>query len=136
MMSKARLAGLSSVLGAFILLSMVSMAGAMEHITFSVSPDKISKAGNVLIFASGLKPGQEVGVRTMMGGVLSDISFLAKPAFQKADKNGALASVWSMRGRTFKRLMESGTYNVELVDADGDTLATAKLEVTKEDTKK
>jgi len=128
-MSKVRLAGLSGVLGAMVLLSALSTAAAMDHVMFQVSPKKISKAVPILLFASGLKPGQEVGVRTMMGGVLSDVSFLAKPAFQKADGNGAVASVWSIRGRTLKRLLKNGTYDVELVDADGKTLATAKLEI-------
>lgn len=126
-MSKVRLAGLST-LGALFLLASLSAAIAAEPM-LSVSPDKISKAEPILIFASGLQPGQEVGIRTMMGGVLSDVSFLAKPAFQKADANGALASVWNIRGRTLSRLMKNGTYDMELVDADGKTLAKAKLEI-------
>jgi len=126
-MSKVKLAGFSGVLGALFLLSALSMASA--DVMFKVSPKKLTKAAPIMLFASGLKPGQEVGVRTMMGGVLSDVSFLAKPAFQKADKNGAVASVWAIRGRTIKRLMKNGTYDVELVDADGKTLATAKIEI-------
>jgi len=127
MRQRGRLAGFGAIVGALFLLSALSVASA--DVMFSVQPDKISKAVPILLFASGLKPGQEVGVRTMMGGVLSDVSFLAKPAFQKADSNGALASVWSIRGRTLKRLLKNGTYDMELVDADGNTLATAKLQV-------
>lgn len=126
-MSKVKLAGLWA-LGVFFLLASLSVAIAADPM-LSVSPGKISKAEPILLFASGLQPGQEVGIRTMMGGVLSDVSFLAKPAFQKADANGALASVWDIRGRTLSRLMKNGTYDMELVDADGKTLATAKLEV-------
>jgi hypothetical protein len=135
MRQRGRLAGIAAILGALFLLSALSTAMAGD-LTFKVAPKKLKKAGPVLFFASGLKPGQEVGVRTMMGGVLSDVSFLAKPSFTKADKNGAVASVWTIRGRTLKRLLKNGTYNVDLVDADGKTLASAKLTVAVEAKKK
>jgi len=128
MRQRGRTAGFAAIVGALFLLAALSAASAAD-VMFSVQPKKLSKAAPILLFASGLKPGQEVGVRTMMGGVLSDVSFLAKPAFQKADANGAVASVWAIRGRTLKRLMKNGTYDIELVDADGKTLATAKMEV-------
>ena len=135
MVQKKRLAGIAAILGALFLLSTLSTAMAGD-LMFKVTPKKLKKAGPVLIYASGLKPGQEVGVRTMMGGVLSDVSFLAKPAFQKADKNGSLASVWNIRGRTVKRLLKNGSYDVTLVDVDGNTLATAKLTVAVKKKKK
>jgi hypothetical protein len=62
-----------------------------------------------------------------MGGVLSDVSFLAKPAIEKADDKGMVSSTWKIRGRTIKRLLKPGEHMVELVDADGNTLASAKL---------
>lgn len=128
MRQRGRIAGLGAIVGALFLLSVLSIASAGD-VMFQVSPKKLTKAGPVLLFASGLKPGQEVGVRTMMGGVLSDVSFLAKPSFQKADENGAVASVWGISGRTLKRLMKNGSYTVDLVDADGKTLASGKLEI-------
>ena len=134
MVAKKRLAGMAAVLGALFLLS--SVGTAVADVMFNVSPGTLKKAGPVLLSASGLKPGQEVGVRTMMGGVLSDVSFLAKPAFEKADANGAVASVWNIRGRTFKRLLKPGDYSVELVDGDGKTLATAKMMIPKPKAKK
>lgn len=132
MAAKKRLVGMAVALGALFLLSSAAMADVM----FTVSPGTLKKAGPVLLFASGLKAGQEVGVRTMMGGVLSDVSFLAKPAFEKADANGSVASVWSIRSRTFKRLLKPGDYQVELVDGDGNTLATAKMSIPKPKAKK
>ena len=134
-MRKGRLAGLAAVLGMLFLLSTLSTVMAGDLI-FKVSPKKLKKAGPVLIFASGLKPGQEVGVRTMMGDVLSDVSFLAKPAFAKANENGAVASVWNIRGRTLKRLLKNGDYTFDLVDADGNTLASAKVTVAAKKKKK
>ena len=128
MREKGRIAGIAATVGALFLLSALSMASAGD-IMFKVSPKKMKKATPILIQASGLKAGQEVGVRTTMGGVLSDVSFLAKPAFQKADANGAVASVWAIRGRTLKRLMKNGSYTFDLVDADGKTLASAKMNI-------
>lgn len=118
----------AAIVTALLLVSALSAASAAD-VMFSVEPKKLSSAGPILLFASGLEPGQEVGVRTMMGGVMSDVSFLAKPSIQKADANGAVASIWNVRGRTVKRLMKNGTYSVELVDADGNTLASDTLEV-------
>ena len=128
MVQRKRLAGLAGIFGALFLLSMMSSAMAGD-VMFKVDPKKLKKAGPILIYASGLKPGQEVGVRTMMGGVLSDVSFLAKPSIQKADANGAVAAVWNIRGRTLKRLMKNGSYDFELVDADGNKLASTKMDI-------
>ena len=135
MREKGRIAGIAATVGALFLLSALSMASAGD-IMFKVSPKKMKKATPILIQASGLKAGQEVGVRTTMGGVLSDVSFLAKPAFQKADANGAVASVWAIRGRTLKRLMKNGSYTFDLVDGDGKTLASAKMDIAVKKKKK
>lgn len=128
MQQGGRKTAFAAIVAALLLLSALSVASAAD-VMFSVEPKKVSSAGPILLFASGLEPGQEVGVRTMMGGVMSDVSFLAKPSIQKADANGAVASIWSVRGRTLSRLMKNGTYSIELVDADGNTLASDKLEV-------
>ena len=128
MRQRGRLAGVAALVGTLFVLSALSTA-VDGDLMFKVSPKKLKKAGPILITASGLKPGQDVGVRTQMGGVLSDISFLAKPAFAKADANGAVASVWAIRGRTLKRLMKNGSYTMDLVDGDGKTLASAKIEI-------
>jgi hypothetical protein len=127
MREKGRIAGIAAVLGTLFVLS--ALSSAMADPMFSVSPKKLTKAGGVLLFASGLKPGQEVGVRTMMGGVLSDVSFLASPSVQEADANGAVAGVWAINSRTLKRLLQNGSYTVDLVDGDGKTLASAQLEI-------
>lgn len=127
MVAKKRLVGMAVVLGALFLLSSAAMAGGAK-LMLEVGEVKKGRLP-VKISASGLKPGQEVGVRTMMGGVLSDVSFLAKPAIEKADDKGMVSSTWSIRGRTIKRLLQPGEYDVDLVDADGNTLATAKLMV-------
>jgi len=127
MREKGRIAGIAAILGTLFVLS--ALSSAMADTMFTVSPKKLTKAGDVLLFASGLKPGQEVGVRTMMGGVLSDVSFLAKPSIQAADANGAVAGSWGINSRTLKRLLPNGSYTIDLVDADGKTLASAQLEI-------
>lgn len=127
MVAKKRLVGLATVLGALFLLSTVAMAMGPK---LMVNVGDVKKGRlQVKISAEGLKAGQEVGIRTMMGGVLSDVSFLVKPAVEKADDKGMVSTTWGIRGRTIKRLLKPGDHEVMLVDGDGKTLATAKLTI-------
>lgn len=125
-MARKSLVGLAAALGALFLMSSIAMAGA--KLMVDVGDVKKGRL-QVKISASGLKAGQEVGVRTMMGGVLSDVSFLAKPAVEKADDKGMVSTTWGIRGRTIKRLLKPGDHEVMLVDGDGNTLAKAKLTI-------
>lgn len=127
-MARKSLVGLAAALGALFLMSSIAMAGA--KLMVDVGGKKKGRL-QVKISASGLKAGQEVGIRTMMGGVLSDVSFLAKPAVEKADDKGMVSTTWGIRGRTIKRLLKPGDHEVMLVDGDGNTLATAKLTIPK-----
>ena len=119
---------MATALAALFLLSSIAMAGA--KLMVDVGGVKKGRL-QVKISASGLKAGQEVGLRTTMGGVLSDVSFLAKPAIEKADDKGMVSSTWGIRGRTIKRLLKPGEHMVELVDADGNMLASTKLMIPK-----
>ena len=125
-MARKSLVGLAAALGALFLMSSIAMAGA--KLMVDVGGKKKGRL-QVKISASGLKAGQEVGIRTMMGGVLSDVSFLAKPSVEKADDKGMVSTTWGIRGRTIKRLLKPGDHEVMLVDGDGNTLATAKLTI-------
>ena len=117
-------------------LGEVAIAEAGPSVTIAPAPVK-PKKGSILIAGSGFKPKQELGIRVMMGGVLSDISFLVKPR-PVANEFGAFASNWKLRGREFKRgLLKAGTaYTVYIVDEDGNTLATAPLVIDKGKKKK
>ena len=125
-MARKSLVGLAAALGALFLMSSIAMAGA--KLMVEVGDVKKGRL-QVKISASGLEAGQEVGIRTMMGGVLSDVSFLAKPAVEKADDKGMVSTTWGIRGRTIKRLLKPGDHEVMLVDGDGNTLASAKLTI-------
>ncbi len=125
MVATKRLVGMAAALGALFLLSSLAMAGDAK-LMLEVGEVKKGRL-QVMISASGLEGGQEVGLRTTMGGVLSDVSFLAKPAIEKADDKGMVSSTWGIRGRTIKRLLQPGEHTVELVDADGNMLASAML---------
>ncbi len=114
-----------------------SMSGTRKScVSVSPTPAKPEK-GKILIAGSGFKPKQELGIRVMMGGVLSDISFLVKPR-PIVNEYGAFASTWGLRGREFKRgLLQAGTvYTVTIVDEDGNTLATAPFVIDKAKKKK
>ena len=127
MVAKKRLVGMATALAALFLLSSVAIAAELMLEVGAVAKGRTP----VKISASGLKAGQEVGLRTTMGGVLSDVSFLAQPAIEKADDKGMVSSTWKIRGRTIKRLLKPGEHTVELVDGDGNTLASAKLMIPK-----
>ncbi len=114
-----------------------SMSGTRKScVAVSPTPAKPTK-GKILIAGSGFKPKQELGIRVMMGGVLSDISFTVKPR-PIVNEYGAFASTWGLRGREFKRgLLKAGTaYTITVVDEDGNTLGTAPLVFEKAKKKK
>ncbi len=112
-----------------------SMSG-MQTTCVAVSPTPVKpKKGNLLIAGSGFKPNQELGIRVMMGGVLSDISYMVKPR-PVANKYGAFASTWKLKGRYFKLLKAGTTYTLSVVDMDGNTLGTAPLVIDKGKKKK
>ena len=105
----------------------------------SVAPVPVKpRKGKIAIAGSGFKPGQRIGIRVFMGGVLSDISYLVKPKVEKTNKFGAFGATWGLRGREFKRgLLKAGTtLTVSVVDEDGNTLATAPLMIDKAASKK
>jgi len=113
------------------------MSGTRKScVAVSPTPAKPEK-GKILIAGSGFKPKQELGIRIMMGGVLSDISFTVKPR-PIVNEYGAFASTWGLRGREFKRgLLKAGTaYTITVVDEDGNTLGTAPLVFEKAKKKK
>jgi len=123
--------------GSFLsLFGKMAIAQAGPSVIVSPAPVK-PKKGKILIAGSGFKPKQELGIRVMMGGVLSDISFLVKPR-PIVNEYGAFASTWKLRGREFKRgLLKAGTaYTITIVDEDGNTLATAPLVIDKGKKKK
>ncbi len=148
MTHRKRLAGISGCLALAFFLTLlgggsflspiggVAIAEAGPNVSVSPAPVK-PKKGKILISGSGYKPKQELGIRVMMGGVLSDISFLVKPR-PIVNEYGAFASTWGLRGREFKRgLLKAGTaYSITIVDADGNTLATAPLVFDKAKKKK
>ncbi|CAI8044114.1 hypothetical protein GBAR_LOCUS24493 [Geodia barretti] len=117
------------VLGALFLLS--SVAIAHELILF---PNKVAKKTAVTVIGLGLTAGQEVGLRMMMGGVLSDVSFLAKPAIEKVDAKGRVMASWGVNREL--RLLANGDHEIMLVDSDGNTIATTMLTVAKPPKKK
>jgi len=101
----------------------------------SVKPAEVKGAGTLVISGSGFKPNQNVAVQTMLGGVLSDISFLVKPKLMKADAKGAFTTKWKISKRT-GRLLKTGSYPITIVDGDGKKLASSKYKYEKAKKKK
>jgi hypothetical protein len=131
MVAKKRLVGMAVVLGALFLLSSLAIAADMK---LMLAPNTVSKKTAVTVIGLGLTAGQEVGLRMMMGGVLSDVSFLAKPAIEKADDKGMVSSKWTINREL--RLLDNGDHEIMLVDAEGNTIAKTMLTVAKPPKKK
>jgi len=111
------------------------ITGLKPNITIAPAPVPYKK-GNVYISGSGFKPKQELGIRVMLGGVLSDISFLVKPR-PIANKFGAFSSVWKLNREIRRKLLKANTaYTVTIVDEDGNTVGTAPLVFDKAKKKK
>jgi len=164
MKNKARLTRISAILGAAFFLSVLSSAapvawlsGAQDSVAIagwlSGAQDSVAIAGmgpelgvlpakveykrrvQAFISGSGFKPNQEIGIRIMMGGVLSDISYLIKPR-PIANDNGAFASVWTLNREIRRKLLTIGSHKLTAVDEDGNELATTKLTFKKAASKK
>ena len=136
-------ARVSAILAAAFFLSVLSsvaplsLGGVGESLAqaagakVTVLPKKVEyKRGSVFITGSGLKPNQEVGIRVMMGGVLSDVSYLVKPR-PKTDANGTFATVWSLNREIRRKLLEMGKNTLTIVDDDGNELAKGTINFVK-----
>lgn len=126
-----------TVLGSSVFLSLPDVSGGwvfVEHqptVNVSPSPVPYKKKTKVTISGSGFKPQQELGIRVVMGGVLSDISFLVKPR-PIVNEFGAFSSVWTLNREIRRKLVKPSTaYTITIVDEDGNTLGTAPLVLDK-----
>ncbi len=128
MIHKARLTRISAILGAAFFLSVLGSAVAQAEPEVTILPDKVEYKRNVqaVITGSGFKPNQEIGLRIMMGGVLSDISYLVKPR-PITNKNGSFASIWTLNREIRRKLITLGSHDLTAVDEDGNELAVGKL---------
>ena len=125
---KASLTRISAILGAVFFLSVLSSSVAIAGPEVTVLPGKVEFKRNVQAFisGSGFKAKQEIGLRIVMGGVLSDISYLVKPR-PVANANGAFASVWTLNREIRRKLLTLGAHDLTAVDEDGKELAMTKL---------
>ena len=113
----------------------VSAKANAETPILTISPAVVSlkKGAKVTLAASGLKKGQEVGIRLVMGGVVSDIRHQVKPS-PVANDFGAFYSEWVMDGEP--NLLDQGAMSINIVDEDGKVLAHAPVVWLKEAKKK
>jgi len=141
MIHKTRLTRIATILGAAFFLSVLSSAapvawlsGAQDSVAIAAGPEimvlpakvEYKRRVQAFISGSGYKPNQEIGLRIMMGGVLSDISYLVKPR-PVANANGAFASVWTLNREIRRKLLTLGSHDLTAVDEDGNELAMTQL---------
>jgi len=116
------------VVGSVYLLPSGNVTGGWVYVkdspTMSINPTPVPNKPKtvVTIAGSGFEPGEEIGIRVVMGGVMSDVRHQVKPA-PKANEYGAFASDWVLN-REF-RLLPPGAYTMMAVNEDGDVLAHA-----------
>ena len=93
-------------------------------VTIGPTPVPNKSGTNVTIAGVGFEPNQELGLRVVMGGAMSDVRFQVKPE-PKTDAEGNFAVVWRLRREL--RLLEPGAHKFMIVNEAGDVLATAPL---------
>jgi hypothetical protein len=105
-----------------------------EDPVLRVAPTPIpnKKGAKVTIAGVGFEPKQELGLRIMMGGVMSDIRHQVKPA-PTTNEEGAFASEWTLGNEL--RLLGSGAHTISVVNEEGDVLAHAPFVVAEAEKK-
>lgn len=103
--------------------------GETPNLVISPSVIPLKKGAKVTIAGSGFEKGQELGIRLMMGGVVSDIRHQVKPA-PKVGADGSFHSVWTLGNEP--RLIPAGSMSIKIVNEDGDVLAHAPVVWAKE----
>jgi hypothetical protein len=120
------------ILGSVYLLPSGNVTGGWVYVkdspTLAVAPMPVPNKRNVevTIAGSGFEPGEEIGLRIVMGGVMSDVRHQVKPA-PKANEYGAFVSEWKL-GNELK-LLKPGAYSLMAVNENGDVLAHAPFVV-------
>jgi len=93
-----------------------------------IGPNPVAnKKGSIVTIAGvGFEPDQELGLRIMMGGAMSDVRFQVKPE-PKTDAEGNFASEWKF-GNELK-MLGPGAHKLMVVNEAGDVLAQTVLVV-------
>ena len=134
--SMPRLSRAALVAAAFLLAALGEIASAGwvyigEQPSVMVSPSVITlkKGERITIAGSGFEKGQELGIRLVMGGVVSDIRHQVKPS-PKVGDDGSFHSVWQLDNEP--RLLPEGSMAIKIVNEDGQVLAHAPVVWVKE----
>jgi len=105
---------------------MTAAVSAGPSLTISPAVVEYKRKVKVLIAGSGFQPKQEVGLRIELGGVMSDISYMVRPA-AVTNEYGAFASVWELDPEIRSKMLKPTVYTLRAVDADGKILDSAPL---------
>jgi hypothetical protein len=105
-----------------------------EDPVLRVAPTPIpnKKGVKVTIAGVGFEPKQELGLRIMMGGVMSDVRHQVKPA-PMTNEEGAFYSEWTLGNEL--RLLGPGAHTIAVVNEEGDVLAHAPFVVAEAEKK-
>ncbi|MDH3445301.1 MAG: hypothetical protein OEN50_15355, partial [Deltaproteobacteria bacterium] len=97
-------------------------AFANETPVVTVSPSVVSlrKGAKVTIAGSGFPKKKEIGIRVVLGGVISEIRTQVKPEPTVNDQ-GTFYTEWTFDGE--QNLLPPGAASLSVVDEDGKVLA-------------
>ena len=104
-------------------------------LTVSPSPVPYERKTKVNIAGSGFAPNQELELQIPIGGVLTDISGMVKPA-PKTNDQGAFSAQWILDNEIRGKLMEPTAYTLEVLNSDGKVLAKVPFVLEKVEAKK
>ena len=104
-------------------------------LTVSPSPVPYERKTKVNIAGSGFAPNQELELQIPIGGVLTDISGMVKPA-PKTNDQGAFSAQWILDNEIRGKLMEPAAYTLEVLNSDGKVLAKVPFVLEKVEAKK
>lgn len=104
-------------------------------LTVSPSPVPYERKTKVNIAGSGFAPNQELELQIPIGGVLTDISGMVKPA-PKTNDQGAFSTQWILDNEIRGKLMEPTAYTLEVLNSEGKVLAKVPFVLEKVEAKK
>lgn len=104
-------------------------------LTVSPSPVPYERKTKVNIAGSGFAPNQELELQIPIGGVLTDISGMVKPA-PKTNDQGAFSTQWILDNEIRGKLMEPTAYTLEVLNTKGKVLAKVPFVLEKVEAKK
>jgi hypothetical protein len=108
-----------------------SKTDTMNYKVFADGPAKLDIKGSIEISGTGYEPGTNIVlIFNSADGIKSDLSGSLKPV-PVADASGNWATTWSYGHMVKKKIIKAGSYKIDAMSNEYETLATTSLTFTK-----